>query len=96
MQKSVAVSVVGAEEIRQDVIDAPLTKMKKKKVSKTFTPRIKVTRLMGNELEGKMVEIVHEADTPSTISEEQEATRAARKKFRYIKVTLVKSMNTTP
>jgi hypothetical protein len=65
---------------------------KAKKVSKGFTPRLRVTLRVGNEFEGAMHEIVHEADTLSSLVAEQEATKAARKKFRFIEVVSVKSM----
>jgi hypothetical protein len=54
--------------------------VKKKKLSKSFTPRLKVTLRVGNEFEGKMHEIVHEADMLSSLVEEHEATKVAKKK----------------
>lgn len=68
---------------------APLAK---RKVAKAFTPRMRVTLRVGNEFEGEMRELIHEADTLSTLLAEQEATKAARKKFRYVEVVSVKSM----
>lgn len=65
---------------------------KKKKVSKGFTPRLRVTLRVGNEFEGKMHEMVHEADTLSSLVAEQEATKMAKKKFRFVEVVSVKSM----
>jgi hypothetical protein len=47
---------------------------------------------VSNEFEGKTFEIVHEADTLSTLLAEQEATKVARKKFRYVEFVSVKSM----
>ncbi|VVO45645.1 hypothetical protein PS862_00026 [Pseudomonas fluorescens] len=64
----------------------------KKKVAKAFTPRLKVMLRVGNEFEGKTHEMVHEADTLSTLLAEQEATKAARKKFRFVEVVSIKSM----
>ena len=64
----------------------------KKKVAKAFTPRLRVKLRVGNEFEGKTHEMVHEADTLSTLLAEQEATRAARKKFRFVEVVSIKSM----
>lgn len=64
----------------------------KKKLSKSFTPRLKVTLRVGNEFEGKMHEIVHEADTLSSIVAEQEATKIAKKKFRFVEVISVESL----
>jgi len=65
---------------------------KKKKVAKAFTPRLQVTLMVGNEYEGKMFELIHQADTLSKLLAEQEAVKAARKKFRYVEVVDVKSM----
>lgn len=50
----------------------PRKDTKKKQVSKSFTPRLRVTLRVGNEFEGKMHEIVYEADTPSSLVAEQE------------------------
>lgn len=66
--------------------------VEKKKVVKAFTPRLKVTLRVGNEFEGKRHEMVHEADTLSTLLAEQEATKVARKKFRFVDVVSVKPM----
>jgi hypothetical protein len=74
------------------VIVEPAKVTKKKKVSKAFTPRLKVTLRVGNEFEGKMHEMVHEADTLSSLVAEQEATKTARKKFRFVEVVSVESM----
>ncbi|VVP58808.1 hypothetical protein PS870_05932 [Pseudomonas fluorescens] len=70
----------------------PITAAKKKQVSKGFTPRLRVTLRVGNEFEGKMHEMVHEADTLSSLVAEQEATKTARKKFRFVEVVSIKSM----
>ena len=64
----------------------------KKKVSKAFTPRLRVTLCVSNEFEGKTFELVHEADTLSKLLAEQEAAKMARKKFRYVEVVSVTSM----
>lgn len=74
------------------VIVQPVKAGKKKIVSKGFTPRLRVTLRVGNEFEGKMHEMVHEADTLSSLVAEQEATKTARKKFRFVEVVSVKSM----
>lgn len=74
------------------VIVQPVKAAKKKKVSIGFTPRLRVTLRVGNEFEGKMHEMVHEADTLSSLVAEQEATKTARKKFRFVEVVSVKSM----
>ena len=49
------------------VIAKPTKAVKKNTVSKTSTPRLKVTLRVGNEFEGNMHEIVHEADTLSSL-----------------------------
>ncbi|MBC8982354.1 hypothetical protein IAI52_19075 [Pseudomonas lurida] len=64
----------------------------RKKVAKSFTPRLRVTLRVGNEFEGKMVELTHEADTLSSLLAEQDAVRSARKKYKYVEVVSVKSM----
>ena len=74
------------------VITQPPRAIEKKKVAKAFTPRLRVTLRVGNEFEGKMHEMIHEADTLSTLLAEQEATKAAKKKFRFVEVVSVKSM----
>ena len=74
------------------VIVQPVKAAKKKAVSKGFTPRLRVTLRVGNEFEGEMHEMVHEADTLSSLVAEQEATKTARKKFRFVEVVSVKSM----
>jgi len=53
---------------------------------------LRVTLRVGNEFEGEMHEMVHEADTLSSLVAEQEATKTARKKFRFVEVVSVKSM----
>lgn len=63
-----------------------------RKQAKPFTPRLKVVLQVGNEYEGKTYEFVHEADTLSTLSAQQEAVKAARKKYRYVEVVSVKPM----
>jgi hypothetical protein len=89
---SAPVSVAPVEEVQPDVSAVPVPKVAKKKVPKAFTSRLLVTLRVSNEFEGRTLEIVHEADTLSTLLAEQEATKAARKKFRYVEVVSVKSM----
>ena len=89
---SAPVSNAPVEQIQQYVAAVPVSKVAKKKVPKAFTPRLLVTLRVSNEFEGTTFEIVHEADTLSTLLAEQEATKAARKKFRYVEVVSVKSM----
>lgn len=64
----------------------------KKKPAKPFTPRLRVTLRVGNEFEGTMHELIHEADTLSSLLAEQDAVRAARQKYKYVEVISVKSM----
>ncbi len=80
------------QDIAQEAAAVQQIEAAKKKVSKGFIPRLKVTLRVSNEFEGKAFEIVHEADTLSTLLAEQEATKIARKKFRYVEVVSVKSM----
>lgn len=80
------------ETVAELAVTTPIKVVKKNKVSKGFTPRLRVTLRVGNEFEGKMHEMVHEADTLSSLVAEQEATKAARKKFRFVEVVSVKSM----
>lgn len=76
-----------------NIVDTQSTKaVDKKKVAKAFTPRLRVTLRVGNEFEGRTYEMVHEADTLSTLLAEQDATKAARKKFRFVEVVSIKSI----
>lgn len=72
--------------------EQPVMPAKKRKIFKGFTPRLRVTLRVGNEFEGATHEIVHDADTLSTLVAEQEATKAARKKFRFVDVVSITSM----
>lgn len=76
----------------ESVVMLPVEGVTKKRVSKAFTPRLRVTLRVGNEFEGEMHEIIHEADMLSTLLAELEATKVARKKFRFVEVISVKSM----
>ncbi|CAI8814337.1 50S ribosomal protein L5 [Pseudomonas sp. IT-P74] len=90
---SMPASNSGVQEIHSDVvIVSPAKAVTKKRVSKAFTPRLRVTLKVGNVFEGETHEIIHEADTLSTLLAEQEALKVARKKFRYVEVISVKSM----
>lgn len=79
---------LGAEVV---VVEPPKL-AKKKPVLKGFTPRIRVTLRVGNEFEGEMHEMLHEADTLSSLVAEQDATKIARKKFRFVEVVSVESV----
>jgi len=88
---------VSAPVVEEPVAEIVFTKpvaapVAKKKAAKAFTPRLKVTLRVGNEYEGKMQELTHEADTLSSLLAEQEAVKAARKKYKYVEVVSVKSM----
>lgn len=80
------------EPLSDIVITQSARVAEKKKIAKAFTPRLRVTLRVGNEFEGDTHELVHEADTLSTLLAEQEATKVARKKFRFVKVVSIKSM----
>lgn len=88
---------VTAPPVQEPVSEVVFTKplavpAAKKKVAKAFTPRLRVTLRVGSEFEGKMHEVIHEADTLSSLLAEQEAVKAARKKYKYVEVLSVKSM----
>lgn len=88
---------VSAPVVEEPVPEVVFTKpvaapVAKKKAAKAFTPRLRVTLRVGNEFEGKMYELIHEADTLSSLLAEQEAVKAARKKYKYVEVVSVKSM----
>ncbi|PIB53744.1 hypothetical protein [Pseudomonas sp. 2822-17] len=88
---------VSAPQVKEHVPEVAPTEpaaapQMKKKAAKAFTPRLLVTLRVGNEFEGKMTELIHEADTLSSLLAEQEAVKAARKKYKYVDVVSVKSM----
>ena len=88
---------VSAPVVEEPVAEVVFTKpvaapVAKKKAAKAFTPRLRVTLRVGNEFEGEMQELTHEADTLSSLLAEQEAVKAARKKYKYVEVVSVKSM----
>lgn len=81
------------EPVTELVLTKPIeTPTAKKKAAKAFTPRLRVTLRVGNEFEGKMHELIHEADTLSSLLAEQDAMKAAKKKYKYVEVVSVKSM----
>lgn len=81
---------VEKEIVPNTVIISPLKPPLKRKAAKAFTPKLRVTLRAGNEFEGETFELTHDADTLSTLLAEQEATKAARKKYRYVEVISVK------
>jgi hypothetical protein len=83
---------IAKELVPEVVIVPPAKPVTKKKAAKAYTPRLRVTLRVGNVFEGETQDITHEADTLSTLLAEQEAVKAARKKFRYVEVVSVKSM----
>lgn len=90
-------SQVPAAPVQESVPEVVFTRpvaapVAKKKVAKAFTPRLRVTLKVGNEFEGTTYELIHEADTLSSLLAEQEAVKAARKKYKYVEVVSVKSM----
>lgn len=80
------------ESIADAPVITPVNAPVKKRLAKAFTPKLRVVLRVGNEFEGETFEMTHEADTMSTLLAEQEATKAARKKFRYVEVVSVKPM----
>ncbi|UFH50380.1 hypothetical protein [Pseudomonas sp. KNUC1026] len=80
------------EPVPEVVMVKPAVPAAKRKASKAFTPRLRVTLRVSNEFEGKTFELVHEADTLSKLLAEQEAAKMARAKFRYVEVVSVTSM----
>lgn len=90
---SAPVTAVEAKEPSPEIVTEPPQKpVSVKKSAKAFTPRLKVTLRVGNVFEGATQQITHEADTLSTLLAEQEATKLARKKYRYVEVVSVKPM----
>lgn len=75
-----------------DVVLLPPATFARKKVRTAFTPRLRVTLQVGNVYEGDMQPYVHEANTLSTLLAEQDAVKAARKKYRYVEVVSVKAI----
>lgn len=61
----------------------------KRTISRTFAPKLRVVLRVGNEFEGKTYEFVHEVSTLSTLLAEQEAVKAARRKYRFVEVVSV-------
>jgi len=64
---------------------------KKRKSAQTFIPKLKVTLRVGNEFEGATELFVYDADTLSKLQAELDATKAARKKFKYIELVSIES-----
>jgi hypothetical protein len=79
-----------AREEPPAIVMIPPSATAKRTTPKRNTPKITVTLRVGNEFEGETWILNHEADTLSTLQAELEATKAARKKFKYIEVVSVK------
>ena len=101
MRSALFGNLTAAEQVSATPVQAPIPDIapaqsvkppQQKKIAKAFTPRLRVTLRVGNEFEGKTYEMIHEADTLSTLLAEQEAVKAAKKKYRYVEVVSVKSM----
>lgn len=80
------------EEMRRALFGAVIDLPQVKTDRHRSRPRLRVTLRVGNEYEGKMFEFTHDADTLSTLLAEQEATKAARKKYRFVELVSVKSI----
>ena len=87
-----AVTTAAKEPVPEIMILPPGRSAAKKNIAKAITPRLRVILRVGNVFEGETQEIIHEADTLSTLLAEQEATKLARKKFKYVEVVSVKQV----
>lgn len=88
-----SVAPAPSEPVPEVVIATAAKPATKKKTATAFTPRLRVTLRVGNVFEGETQEITHEADTLSKLLAEQEATKLARKKFKYVEVISVKPIS---
>lgn len=70
-------------------IDLPV--QAKAKAPRPVAPGLRVTLRVGNEYEGQTYELLHDANTLSTLLAEQDAVKAARKKYRFVEVVSVKT-----
>lgn len=69
--------------------DADPKAAEKRKASNPFIPKLRVTLRVGNEFEGITKLITHDSDTLSTLQAELDATKIARKKYKFIEVVSV-------
>lgn len=89
---------VGASErstvpkTQQHAVAAPSTAATKRKTVRPFAPKLEVTLRVGNEFEGETELFTHEADTLSALQAELDATKLARKKYKFIEVISVKRL----
>ena len=77
---------VSTPQVQEPVEEVVLAKLvvapaAKKKMAKAFTPRLRVTLRVGNEFEGKMIELIHEADTLSSLLAEEDAVGGCKEKL---------------
>lgn len=101
MRQALFGSVPSAEPVRREPeqenlpagVIRPLASGAKPRPARRFTPRLRVTLRVGNDFEGKTELIFHEADTMSTLQAEQDATKAARKRFRYVELVSVEPVS---
>ncbi|UOK40965.1 hypothetical protein MJP36_04895 [Pseudomonas palleroniana] len=77
-------------QIQPHVVVAPSTLASKRKEAKPFAPKLQVLLRVGSEFERKTELFTYEADTLSTLQAELDATKMARKKYRFIEVVSVK------
>ena len=100
MRRALFGSPAPAEQVSATPVQAPVPEIapaqpvkppQKKKIAKAFTPRLRATLRVSNEFEGKTYEMIHEADALSTLLAEQEAVKAAKKKYRYVEVVSVQA-----
>lgn len=80
------------DSIPNVAIVVPVQEHRKRTVPRAFTPRLRVTLSVGNAFEGERKPFTHEIDTLSTLLAEQEAVRAAKKKFRYVETVSVEPL----
>jgi hypothetical protein len=80
------------EETPEIVFSLPKALPKRKNLQ-AFTPKLNVTLKVGNEFEGSTEILTYEADTLSKLQAELDATKMARKKFKYVEVISVKPAN---
>ncbi|EJM34477.1 hypothetical protein PMI26_05684 [Pseudomonas sp. GM33] len=70
----------------------PIQEHPKRKVPRALPPKLRVTLTVGNEFEGERKTFTHDVDTLSTLLAEQEAIKAAKKKFRYVETISVEPL----
>ncbi|MEN4753401.1 hypothetical protein ABEH28_27055 [Pseudomonas sp. Ps21-P2] len=71
------------------VVIQPPARTAKQGASATLRPKLRVTLRVGNEYEGETQMFSYDADTLSTLQAELDATKTARKKFKYVELVSV-------